>query len=105
MQRAAELDAELAALRANGSASLPSLFCVPLLVKDNIDAVGTPTTAGEWASSHSGGQAGRACLLGVPKCLTQLQPVAYIQHHACLPAQLQEVYRFWTTCPWGTLKY
>lgn len=47
MQRASELDAALAALRANGSSTLPPLFCVPLLVKDNIDAVGTATTAGE----------------------------------------------------------
>jgi Asp-tRNA(Asn)/Glu-tRNA(Gln) amidotransferase A subunit family amidase len=54
MQRAAELDAELAALRANGGASLPSLFCVPLLVKDNIDAAGTATTAGKWGTTQAG---------------------------------------------------
>ena len=36
---------------------LPPLFCVPLLVKDCIVAVGTSTTAGEWASRQ--GRAGR----------------------------------------------
>ena len=45
-QRAAQLDAELAAMRANRASALPSLFCVPLLVKDNIDVVGLATTAG-----------------------------------------------------------
>lgn len=46
MQRVAELDAELAATLANGTTALPSLFCVPLLVKDNIDVAGMATTAG-----------------------------------------------------------
>lgn len=33
-------------MRANRASALPSLFCVPLLVKDNIDVVGLATTAG-----------------------------------------------------------
>jgi Asp-tRNA(Asn)/Glu-tRNA(Gln) amidotransferase A subunit family amidase len=42
---AAALDAQLAAARAGG-APLPPLFCVPLLIKDNVDVVGLATTAG-----------------------------------------------------------
>ena len=30
----------------NGSMTMPKLFCVPLLVKDNIDVVGVATTNG-----------------------------------------------------------
>lgn len=53
LRQAAEMDDLL--LRARSSASpqtaaaeahLPSLFCVPLLVKDNYDVAGLPTTAG-----------------------------------------------------------
>lgn len=40
-------DGELRQAIANGTGhSLPSLFCVPMLLKDNIDMVGLPTTAG-----------------------------------------------------------
>lgn len=41
-------DGELAAGLANetAAAALPRLFCVPLLVKDNHDVLGLPTTAG-----------------------------------------------------------
>lgn len=37
-------------MRANGTSTLPSLFCVPLLVKDNIDVAGLATTAGDLSS-------------------------------------------------------
>jgi amidase len=39
-------DAELATIRASGNASLPDLFCVPLLIKDNYDTVGIATANG-----------------------------------------------------------
>ncbi|KAK9829780.1 hypothetical protein WJX72_007874 [[Myrmecia] bisecta] len=42
---AAAKDAELTGYLANGTA-LPPLFCVPILFKDNYDAVGMPNTAG-----------------------------------------------------------
>ncbi|KAI7836709.1 hypothetical protein COHA_009485 [Chlorella ohadii] len=53
MERAKQLDAELAAMRANGTSALPSLFCVPLLVKDNIDVAGLATTAGSVSLSDN----------------------------------------------------
>ena len=38
MNTAAAMDVELAAYNANGT-TLPLLFCVPILIKDNFDAV------------------------------------------------------------------
>lgn len=36
---------QLRQIRANGSA-IPALFCIPMLIKDNIDLDGVATTAG-----------------------------------------------------------
>jgi len=47
---AAKADVVLAAAqRGNTTSTLPPLFCVPLLVKDNIDSAGLPTTGGSVA--------------------------------------------------------
>lgn len=39
-------DAQLAAVIASGNKTLPDLFCVPFVVKDNYDTVGVATANG-----------------------------------------------------------
>jgi Amidase len=43
---------QLRLMQINGSA-FPALFCVPMCIKDNIDVVGTATTAGKTGCTHA----------------------------------------------------
>lgn len=62
---AVRLDWHLAEARQVGGPPLPPLFCVPVLVKDNIDVEGLATTAGEEGSDGvcvwGGGGTGAPC--------------------------------------------
>jgi hypothetical protein len=82
VRRAAQLDGQLAEARVRGAGALPPLFCVPLLVKDNIDVRGLATTAGKEAAAE-----GPRLVRAWPHaCLAVRHRLESVRHSARVPS-------------------